>query len=207
MDDFIPNSNRFKNEQKEKEALSKTDDKKITPVVKGKVVAKKRSGLSKVKDVFVSDDVHNIKSYVFDDVLIPATKKAIADIVKNGIEMILYGGSGRSGSSFNSSHVSYDRFSDKNNRPPATRTSIGYNFDDIILEDRGEAEMVLTRMDEILETYQMVTVADLYDLIGVTCNYTDNNYGWTSLRNADVVRVYNGWKLRLPKALPIKSIR
>ena len=58
-------------------------------------------------------------------------------------------------------------------------------------------------MDELLETYDIVSVADLYDLVGKTCNYTDNKYGWTNLRNAEPVRVRDGWLLKLPKAGPI----
>ena len=58
-------------------------------------------------------------------------------------------------------------------------------------------------MDELIDTYSMVSVADLYDLIGVTGNYTDNKYGWTNIRNAEVVRVREGYLLKLPKALPI----
>ena len=84
---------------------------------------------------------------------------------------------------------------------PRTRT--GYNYDDIILETRGEAEEVLERMEELIETYGIVSVADLYDLVGITGNYTDNKYGWTNIRNAEPVRVRDGYMLKLPKALPI----
>ena len=81
----------------------------------------------------------------------------------------------------------------------------GYSFDDIVLESRGEAEEVLSRMDELLEMYEIVSVADLYDLVGITHDYTDNNYGWTNIRTAEVVRVRNGgYMLKLPKVLPIK---
>ena len=59
-------------------------------------------------------------------------------------------------------------------------------------------------MCEAIETYQMVSVADLYDLVGVTGDYTDNKYGWTNLRNAKVVRVRDGYMIDLPKALPIQ---
>lgn len=31
----------------------------------------------------------------------------------------------------------------------------------------------------------IVSVADMYDLCGMTCNYTDNKYGWKSLARAD----------------------
>ena len=58
-------------------------------------------------------------------------------------------------------------------------------------------------MCELIDTYQMVKVADLYDLVGISCDYTANNYGWTNLRNASVERVRDGYILKLPKALPI----
>ena len=76
-----------------------------------------------------------------------------------------------------------------------------YSGNDLYSE--GEAEDVLSRMDELIDTYGVVSVADLYDLVGISCNYTDNKYGWTNLRNAEPVRVRDGYMLKLPKALPI----
>ena len=58
-------------------------------------------------------------------------------------------------------------------------------------------------MDELIETYGIVSVADLYDLVGKSCNYTDNKYGWTNIRNAEPVRVRDGYLLKMPKAGPI----
>ena len=198
MQDYKPNSNRFKEEQKEA-----TREKKISPVVSSPVKVKKTSEARKFVDIFVSEDVSNVKSYIFMDVLVPAIKKAISDIVTDGIDMILYGGTGRRKSS-SASKVSYSSYYDRDKRDyrreePRTR----YHFDDIILRSRGEAEEVLARMDEIIDEYKIVSVADMYDLMGVTCDYTDNKYGWTNLRNAEVVRVRDGYKLNLPKALPI----
>lgn len=135
------------------------------------------------------------------DVLIPAVKKAICDIVKNGVDMILYGESGRSNRR-PSEYVSYDRrYLDRGDSRfyNADRARIGYSYNDIILETRGEAEDVLARMDELIELYGMVSVADLYDLVGITGNYTDNKYGWTNIRNAEPVHVRDGYMLRLPK--------
>lgn len=201
MDDYKPNSHRFKEEQK---TDVKEESKKLEKVVNGSVKVRKKSHL---KEALISDDASNIKSYIVMDVLIPAIKKAISDIVKNGIEMLLYGDSGRSnGQRSPSSSVSYrdyyDRRDDRYRPNPSQRQ--GRSIDDLVIESRGEAEEVLTRMDELLETYKMVTVADFYDLVGVTCDYTDNNYGWTSLRSAEVVRVRDGYIIKLPRALPIK---
>lgn len=200
-EEYKPNSHKFREGQTE--ALT---DKKIQKVVRGKVKTKPKSGMSKITDVFISEDAANVKSYIVMDVLVPAVKKAISDIVRDGIDMILYGESRGRRSSTSSSYVSYRDYSrsDDRDRFRDSRTRSGYNHDDIILETRGEAEEVLTRMDELIDTYGVVSVADLYDLIGKSCEYTDNKYGWTNIRNAEPIRVRDGYMLKLPKALPIK---
>lgn len=202
VDDYKPNSNRFKEEQK---AQVPAEKKKVEKVINGTVKTRKKSGIDKVRDVFISDDARNIKSYVVMDVLVPAIKKAISDIVTDGIAMLLYGDTNRGRRSY-SNYVSYDRISSRNGRDDRRdnyRTRSGYDFDDVVLETRGEAEEVLDRMDELIKTYGVVSVADMYDLIGKSCNYTDNKYGWTNIRNAEPIHVRDGYLLKLPKALPI----
>ena len=191
MAEYKSNSHRSKEQ---------SSDKKVEKVISGNAKVKKRSALS--------NDIQNIKSYVVMDVLIPAAKKAISDIVTNGIDMILYpGGNGRPKRS-NANHVSYRSYYDNRDRDrrydPETRSRrSSYSYDDIIIDTRAEAEEVLERMDELLDTYNVVSVADLYDLVGISCSYTDNKYGWTNLRNAEVIRVRDGYFLKLPKAGPI----
>ena len=200
--DYKPNSNRYKKEQNNAPA----ERKKVEKVVKGTVKTRKKSEISKLKDTFISEDVSNVKSYIVMDVLIPAAKKAISDIVRDGIDMILYGDTHKGRSSSGASYVSYRSYSDRDRRDTrreSSRTRVGYDYDDIVLESRVEAEEVLQRMDELIETYGIVSVADLYDLVGKSCNYTDNKYGWTNIRNAEPVRVRDGYLLKMPKAGPI----
>lgn len=201
MEDYKPNSHLSKMEQS-----NSTNGKKIEKVVSGTVKVKKKSEIHKIKDIFVSEDAGNIKSYILNDVLIPTIKQTISDIVKNVIDMTLFGGNGSKGRNSIASTVSYRNYYDRGNsiQRGTTRTTTGYNYDDITIDSRGEAEEVLTRMDELISCYGVVSVADLYDLIGVTGSYTDNKYGWTNIRNARVVRANGGgWTFDLPKALPI----
>lgn len=198
--DYKPNSHRSKQENTEKDK-----EKKVQKVVRGKVKTKKKK--TSLKDIFISEDAANVKSYVFMDVLVPAVKKAISDIVRDGIDMILYGEARGRKSSSNASYVSYRSYSDRDRREERrysdSRVRSAYSYNDIILENRGEAEDVLTRMDELIDTYGIVSVADMYDLVGISGNYTDNKYGWTNLRNAEPVRVRDGYMLKLPKPGPI----
>lgn len=198
MEDYKPNSHRSKEDKS-----NSVEKKEISKVVTGKVVKKKNVG-RKLTDMFISEDVNNIKSYVIMDVLVPAVKKAISDIVTNGIDMMLYGETGRTKKT-SSGSISYRDYYDSNrnrdNRYTASRTR--YSYDDIVLDSRTEAEEVLVRMQEIIDTYQVVSVADLYDLVGIRGNFTDNKYGWTNICNASVEHVRDGYMLKLPKALAI----
>lgn len=109
MEDYRSNSHKAKAEAKE------AAEKKVDKVVTGNVKRKKKSEVSKFKDVFISEDVSNVKSYIFLDVLVPAIKKAVSDIVKDGVDMMLYGDK-RSGSRGSSSYVSYRSYSDNTSR-------------------------------------------------------------------------------------------
>lgn len=191
------------NSYKSKEA---TKEKKVEKIVKGTVKTKKKSEIRKFADVFISEDVGNVKSYVFNDVLVPAVKNAIVDIVTDGINMIFGTSRGKSKNTYSTnykgSYVSYStRRDEPRSRDRGSRDA--YSYDDIILDNRGDCEEVLCKMDEIIDMYGVASVADLFDLVGVTGNYTDNKFGWTNLRNAEVIHIRGGYKIKMPKALPI----
>ena len=202
--EYKPNSHKYKAEQAAKQ--NEQHKKKIEKVVSGTAKTKKKSEMSKFKDIFISEDVSNVKSYVLLDVLIPAMKKTLLDIVTTGADMILYGDERGSRQRAPSERVSYRRCYDQRDDRSIdrVRTRTGYSYDDIILTNRGEAEEVLSRMDELIDQYGVVSVGDLYDLVGITGTYTDQKYGWTNIRTAKPQRLRDGgYMLMLPKALPI----
>lgn len=202
MSDYKSNSHRSKEEKKEV-----VDDKKVPVVVSGKVKTKKKNDIRKFADVFISEDVTNVKSYVLMDVLVPAVKKAISDIVRDGIDMVLYGESGkRKNGSSSSSYVSYrnysDRRDDRRDRDDSRRKT-RLDYEELIFESRGEAEAVREQMDDMIDRYGIVTIADMYDMADMSAPYTSNKYGWTNIRTAEPVRTRDGYILKLPKAMPI----
>lgn len=205
MDKYTPNSHKYKEEQ------AQANKKEIKKVVSGTVKTKKKSEISKLSDIFISEDAANVKNYIFFDVLVPAIKNAIIDIATDSVNMIFGGSRRRNGVTYSSpsrsSYISYNKFSDRRDehRYEDSRTRTGYSYDDIILETRGDAEEVLDQMESLIDTYGMVSVADMYDLVGKSCNYTDNKYGWTNLRNAEPIRMRDGYMLKLPKAGPLKD--
>lgn len=203
MQDYTPNSHRFKEEQK-KPIEEKKD---VQKVVKGKAHIKKKSATQSAIDNFIAEDLTNIKTYLVSDVIIPTIKNTIWDAFTNTLDMILFKGEGRSrrNGSSRAPYISYNKVSDRgrDNRSSNEPRRNRYNFDSIGFDSKSDAEEVLRQMDALLDEYKLVTVADLYDLVGETGEYTDQKYGWTNLRNAHTVRVRDGYVLDLPKPLPI----
>lgn len=201
MDDYKPNSYKYKEQQK---AL--TTDKKIEKVVKGTVKTRKRNGVTKLKDVFVNEDAKNVKSYIFSDVLVPAIKKLIYDIVNDGASMLLFGNTSSGRKKTIGSNVSYRQFYDSKVEDRRPVSSSRFDYDDLIFESRGEAEAALSKMDEVIDVYGTVSVADLYDMCELTAPYTSNKYGWSNIQTAEVARLRDGgYVLKLPRALPISK--
>lgn len=201
METFKPNSHKSKEEQK-----AGTERKKLEKVVTGDVVVKKKSGMRKLTDVFISEDASNVKSYIVSDVLVPTIKNLFCDIIKDSADIIFGGGtSSRRKNTLSSNYVSYDRFSDRrDDRRRSEYKSNGFEYDDIVLKSKGDAEEVLMQLDGLIETYGHATVADLYDLVGKSGPYTLQRYGWTSLHNARSERVRDGYLLKLPRACVIE---
>lgn len=201
MPEYKSNSHRSKEEN------SKTTERKVQKVVSGKVKEKKKSGVRKFADTFISEDVGSVKNYIIGDFIIPLIQKTICDIFEEIPKTIFYGKSRNKRSS--GDRVSYRSYSDRRDYrryddPRDSRSRTRFDSDDIIFDSRGEAEKVLSVMDEIMDEYELVRVSDFYDLAGLSCPYVWNDYGWTNIRNAEVVRVRDGYVIKMPKATPIK---
>lgn len=195
MDNYKPNSNKYKNQQREK--------KKIEKVIDGKVRVKKKSEISKLASIFLPEDVDDIWKYILLDILVPSAKKIASEM----FNAFLYGRGSSNGKRYTSNSISYVDYSSKPTHTSSSdRFGSIYDFDDIIFKTKGEAEEVLFRLCELIEVYDVASIGDFYDLVGVTSlNYAIENYGWKNLQTARTVRVSDGWMIKLPKALPINK--
>lgn len=207
FDNLPPNSHKY-NEEKELE-------KRVPQVVTSEVKTRPRSLGRKFSDIFFDQDVGDIKSYLFIEVFVPAIKNLIMDIVNQGLGMKFYGNSRgyySKPSNNQTQKTPYGTFYRGGNGPqqPQNRPKPDYNrvsntFDDIILETKGEAIQVIDVLQEAINTYGQVTVADLYDAVGrSSSNFTDNSFGWFDLRTARPIRVRDGYLLDLPRPVSLK---
>lgn len=201
MEDYKPNSHKYREGQ-----IASEDKQKTGKVVSGNVKTRKKNGVQKFADRFISDDADNLKTFISEDIIIPGIKDIIESIVVKGIRILLRGQTGeRRNDRTPGSRVSYrdcyDRDAHSSNYIRANTSR--YSYDDIIFDDIRDAKETLAKMDEIVATYRQVFVADLYDLVGMTATTADHRYGWTDIRSARIESTRDGYLLKLPKALPI----
>ena len=77
MEEYKSNSHKSRQNQNDD-----IPEKRVEKVVSGSVKSKKKNGLQKITNVFVPEDVDDVKSYIFEDIVVPAVKDIILDAVR-----------------------------------------------------------------------------------------------------------------------------
>ena len=193
-----------------------TPEKHVEKVVKGEVVAKKKPLGRKIKDLFIEADFRSVTAYIIYDVLIPAARNTIVDASTKGIERMMYGESAiRRRNAGPGPRITYNNpihrggYRDTGSlRPPGLTPgesrSPRHQLSDFILSSREEAELVLERMNDIIETYEVVSVGDLNELVGFPSTFQDNKWGWNYLGDVQIQQIREGYLINLPSAEPIQ---
>lgn len=206
--DYQGNSNKSKEPKPEKN---------IERVVTSEVLIQKKTLGQKFKDLFIEADVKSVVRYVIYEVVLPAARNTIVDASSKGIERMMYGENAARARSYGYGYGTQQRVTYNSpisrafnpmqaRRPPSLRpTSQEKNSrDNLIFTTREEAALVLERMNDIIDTYEIVSVSDLNDLVGIRPSYTDNRWGWVYLGDVQIRQVREGFLLDLPPAEPIQ---
>lgn len=199
------------NANKDKEP-SKVPEKNVEKVISGEVVVKKKSLGRKFKDTFIEADFKSVVKYVISDVLLPAARNMIVDASTKGIERMMYGDSAIRRRNFGPGpRVTYNNPINRGYRnAPASRAPGGavpisrHSRDEFVLSSREEAEIVLERMNDIIDKYEVVSVADLNELVGFPTSHVDNKWGWGYLGDVQIRQIREGYLMDLPPAEPIQ---
>lgn len=200
-----------KSSKKNPQPEPKPEDKKVQKVISGSVKTKKRGLGKRMADIFLEDNTKTVGSYIIHDVLIPAAKSMICDMIGWGgfAEILLFGDkrggrTRRDGGRTNTPYGSFFRSSDRDGRDRDRRdiskaARSRHDFDEITFETRGEAEDVLSHLCDLIIEYDQATVTDLYTMVGLDHTWMDDKYGWTDLRSASTSRLRDGYVINLPR--------
>lgn len=201
----------------ENEPQSKQIEKEpVEKVVTGEVIKRKKPLGRRFKDIFLGAEFKDAKQYLTMEVLLPAMRNLIYDATTKGMERVVFGdtsparrrpmGDPRAG------RISYNSPVNRMGRqesvmmprqPPHQVHRRQQDPGEIILASRQEAESVLEQLIDILDKYEIVSVADLYSTIGLPTTMIDNKWGWSVLHYVDIRQVREGWLLDLPSVEPI----
>lgn len=203
----LPNSDSLPgNSYASRDVQHNEEPKQIEQVVSNARV-RKQGIFRRIGASIVEDSMENAKQRAFGEIVIPGIKTLIFDTLTEVLGIILFSDSRDNGyrprsgiPSRRSDRTSYrDYYDRKEGRDNKRSREIPFDPDDIIVDTRAEAHMVLDEMDAIIDRYGKASVADFYDVVGVTSDWTDNRYGWTSLRSASIKPVRDGFMLVMPR--------
>lgn len=214
MPDYRSNSHKDKEKEAKREAKVKQV---IDKVVTGEVIEKQKGPGRKFKDLFFGGDAQHAAKFVAADVLLPALRNLVVDMVTKGAERLIYGENnvGRRPPNFNYSsryQVSgprqdnrvIDLIGGQRQFPPSPRGRQNrHDMNDIIVSTREEADLVIERLGDVLSQYDVVSLSDLYELLGLETSHIDSKWGWTNLTGAQVRQIRQGYLLELP---PLEEI-
>lgn len=182
-------------------------------VVKTPAIVQKKSLGRKIKEMIFGDDAKDVGAYLLSDIFLPAAKNLLYDAVSQGANRLIFGNSSdrvrnNRFSGYNSNYRNYnDRYSSRetSKRTMSYRARAHHDFDDIVFNDLGDAQATLDQMMEIIDRYEVCRVSDFYEAAEITTNYTDDNWGWYSLRGSRILQTRNGFILDLPEPEPISN--
>jgi hypothetical protein len=188
--------------------------KDITPL-EGIQAQKQKTPLRRrMRDAFTGDDASSIGEYVLLQLIIPAIKSTLFDVITGSANRALFGQGIRPGQTIgnrqgvvNYSGINRNVISSGNagdQRALSQREMSEHNFSNIILDSRQDAERVLGALVDILDKYNMVTVSDLYELVNITGSFVDDKWGWFNLGGATISPVRGGFVLNLPTTEEIR---
>lgn len=191
---------------------------KLQPVVTERPIVTKKK--LRILDCLYSSD-KPFGEYIIEDLVIPNAKRMAATVLHDIVSKVFGGGfaNDRLGYRFTNSwwgdkwnDGSYVEYSSKSINKPAGSSQqkpiaqqASTDLESYSMRSREDAESVLEGLEAYIETYDAVPVSAFFELIGITAPYTYNDYGWTNLADTKVISTPNGYSIRFPKPIRIRS--
>lgn len=184
--------------------------KKFDKVIRGKVTLKEQNDIQKIANDFLAEDLKTVKDRIIAEYLIPMLKNGLCSIFNSAINIALWGDDRSRSSSTNYSSSSRQRnsydhyYQDGQSSRPGTSGRPARTLQNLDFEGRYDADKTLDEMYDALRKYKQVSVGDLWDMMGVSNESTDYNYGWYNLEGAYIKGIPGGYRLVLPRPIPLR---
>lgn len=198
-----PSSERLREE-------SSKDREKRDPIVNKDAIAKKKKTLGKklMKKLFNADDISDMRDYILTEVVLPG----IGQFGLNALSVIFFNepldtdffpGKKKKKKAYDrASYSSYyekkKRSKERSRRREEEEEEVDYQ--EIVLLHREDAEKIVDEMHDRIDEEGSVSIAELYDMIDVAGEISDNDYGWTKKGSIGIKKVSGGWLIDVAEA-------
>lgn len=222
------NQNTPEQEPAKTETTSET--RQVKKVVSGKVTKRDEPLGKRFKKMFISGS-DNFAEHLLENVIVPRMKDMalgitgqMVDAFRQGVEEMLFGPNGRSDQRRTTSYgtgrptrINYSSYSATStvrrstDRPERDRGPIirrSNRVKEIIVESREDGDAVIEELDAMIDSIGHCTVGDFYAAVGEGTRSTDEEWGWTSLKEARVHQIDREGReflISMPSPRPIES--
>lgn len=166
-------------------------------------VPPKKSKVKKMSETFFGGTAKDAAMYVVSDVLVPALKQTLYDMISTGFQRLLFGDTVANGRPVvarpSYSRMNYNSRYRTTTQRPIMPARTGHDFNRVMFDTRADAESVLSYMYDSINETGIVSLADFYikaneyNSSKVPTTPQDYNFGWTDVRRSRILTTETGY--------------
>lgn len=205
----IPDLPGNSNIEKSRQADTTEQHSESKAVAHGRLKTVKRR--TRLSDIFTPEDTSSVASFVFTRLIIPRLQVLAVDTI-NAVARAIFLGERTSEPSRKTpgGYTSYQGYYGGEKKPAtklssSKKTNGSFQFQDVVVDSYGDAQLILDRLDEQLDDQGYVTVSYLYEAAGLPCPFTGNYYGWENISSARIVTDSDGYLIEMPEPHALKD--
>lgn len=197
MSDSVSGAQKYTGNSNRDKQNDEIPEKKVEKVIEGSAIQRKTPLSRRIAQSFTGADARSVGQYVMFEVVLPQLKDLIYDVGSSALQRSLFGDRGGKASYTSSSrrtgYTPYNAMStsavNKVQQAVKPISPSSEEFGEIIVESRGEAQEVMDKISNLVESYGMASVSDLKAAVGITGTFTDEKFGWIGMGGTDIRRV------------------
>lgn len=190
------------------------EPREVQPVTLAPGRVRKPTLSTRFKETFFKSSPQEVWGSMFWDVFMRGITDNLADSFHEGVDTLFRGQGGsvnrirrqRSfGSNSQISKHNPDRALGRGARERISREDRDrQNVGVIEIDSRAEAEEVLAQLNQSIDQFDVVTLAEFYQMVRITPDHTDYGWGWTDLGGSEIVHSRGSYYLDLPPVVDIR---
>jgi len=220
MENFPANSHKAKEAAEDSE---KPIEKKFESVVTGTVIVQKPSIGQRFKKIFFGGDFKTAAKHIGMNVIVPSLRDLAFNTGERFLDRIIYRGDNRPSRAGRTivtnpfgPKVTYNTSLTQLMQDPRMRGQLprqGPQPDNprndpgsLLIPIKEDAERVVENLLEAIDMYDIVSVGDLYEMIGLPSSHVEHKWGWEKSQFAGGLTLEQhreGYLLRLPPTVPL----